>query len=242
MKVDDLSDVIPTAKFLDEFPSGHVPITHTNHLYWRDSNPDDAWEALRDTAEIYDHARAVFGRVDFGYVEMLVGDLRQSFGRNRAEWVPQGERLIRSGCKVSVLIEVMRRWRFDQVFTGFRSYGVATIRAFDTELLGGMPYAQAARKHGVGQQAARAWTVARGMADDYDDAITEGAYWYLVQEQEMADTHPQSLPRAVIVDHIRNAHPHLNIRREAISKRACAVRNGTMSPIERKPEWTKPTS
>lgn len=57
---DDLSDVVPSEKFLREFPDGVIPITHTDHLVWR--NPDDksdVLQALKDTLTAFDQTREI---------------------------------------------------------------------------------------------------------------------------------------------------------------------------------------
>lgn len=57
---DDLSDVVPSEKFLREFPDGIVPIKHTEHLVWR--NPEDktdVLQALKDTLTAFDQTRAI---------------------------------------------------------------------------------------------------------------------------------------------------------------------------------------
>lgn len=57
---DDLSDVVPSDKFWQEFPDGVIPIKHTDHIIWR--NPEDKTDlaqALQDTLDAFDQTRTI---------------------------------------------------------------------------------------------------------------------------------------------------------------------------------------
>jgi len=52
---DDLSDVVPTAKFWHDFPDGVVPIKHTDHLIRDWHNFLDPYQTLHDTLSVFEY-------------------------------------------------------------------------------------------------------------------------------------------------------------------------------------------
>lgn len=173
---DDLRHVVPSAKFIAEFPDGHVPITHTEHLFWADDNYDDAARALEDTATIYDEARRRLGKIDPVAVDLLVKEYHQNCadGNANSEWTFEIiRRLVQSGLRVGPILRIVERWQFDQAYRGLSALTVDQIIAFDDDILRGESYYTAAKRAGVSTLTGRIWSTARGF--DHETPLNEAA-------------------------------------------------------------------
>lgn len=233
MNDDDLSDVVPSAKFWQQFPDGHVPIKHTEHLFWSDNNIDDLAQALVDTATLYDEARARLGKIDPVEVEVLLKEYRllrqEGADSSFTEFVPwvgkgtkrrQGSRnkdelqqlridvlrkLVRAGLKLRPMMKVIDRWVLDQAYRGFKGVPEDTLYALDEAILEPTPYHIVAKKFGVSVAATRTWSQARYDHEVvYDEAV---ALW------------PTTERKADMLRELEAKYPYMHLDYSTVYKR-----------------------
>lgn len=254
---DDLSDVLPSEKFVREFPDGKVPIRDCSHLFFRTGNETDHWLALADTISLFDRSVQILGRVDRHRVEPLLNEyriLREANETSRAGILPVLERdkaaydhqtsqashtgdrpraiireLVGCGLSLRALRAIVRSDQLEYAYPKPFALGFQTWETLDKRCLAGESYKAVADDMGLHPTTVLGWYWARG----YDDTpVREECAWLLSQHRK--DFGPKA-SRAIVWEYMAEKYPWCWLKPEAVMKRL-----GRDGEPERKDTWTKP--
>lgn len=248
---DNLDDVVPSDKYRAEFGTGPVPITHVDHLFFRDGSYDQT-QALFDTLAIFDESVKRLGRINARKVEDLINEYRVLKTRRTADMkavqapttgsaadklqrrLTQIVReLVATGLKLVPLRAVVSDWDFGEAFK-FNNVTWDTFKRLDEACLKGESYYMAAARLGVITSQALAWWKARGWP--YDEARDECTYWLMCHQDEFGP----AVSRDVVFDAMRAKYPWSHFESRTIMNRAKDVRVGTRPIIEERDAWNQP--
>lgn len=104
---DDLSDVVPSAKFWREFPDGNIPIAHTEHLIWRDPDNPDVLQALKDTLWAYDQTRTLLKNMSASEVMAVIDNYMLAPYKERAYKAECLHSLAREGLSIRTIVRLI---------------------------------------------------------------------------------------------------------------------------------------
>lgn len=196
--LDDYSDVVPSAKFLAEFPDGQIPIRDTTRVQKHLLYTDDLAEALARMLSEYDQTSAILKNMTATEVFAKIDEYAAIDRRNFSERKAILSDLLSQGLSIRTLVKLMPHanpTRIVGLLTGskdsasFSDAAIEVIYAVDEMIMAGTERSKILQSTGVHQNTLRALERVRVSSDIGYEGAMKHAFFMMMNGSSVATAH-----------------------------------------------------